>query len=199
MNSPYYNKPTSEWQEITEKLIEQFPLSKDYLVHTVIRSWDDILKTNIADNLSILNSVRPKPQIMGFFLHEIIAHRICEDLPTEWRKEYAADDKDVVFISDSNFSFEIKTSSHKNRIFGNRSYSQETQTDKKSKSGFYLAVNFEAFDNNRNIPKIRLIRFGWIDHNDWQGQIAASGQQARLSTDVETKKLLTIYNEKFLL
>jgi len=199
MNSPYLDQPISKWYEITEKLIEQFPLKKDYLVHTVIRSWNDILKTNIADNLSIVNDVRPKPQIMGFFLHEVIAYRICEDLPTEWRKEQTADDKDVVCIFNSDFSFEIKTSSNKNKIFGNRSYTQETQSDKKSKSGYYLAINFEAFDNNKNIPKIRLIRFGWIDHSDWQGQIASSGQQARLSTDVETKKLLTIYNEEFLL
>jgi hypothetical protein len=199
MNSPYLNQPISKWQEITNKLISAFPLSTDYLVHTVIRSWNDILETTIANTWSIANNARPKPQMMGFFLHEIVAHRIGEDSPSKWRKEKNADDKDVVCIFDSQYSFEIKTSSSKNRIFGNRSYAQETQSDKKSKSGYYLAINFEPFDKNNNIPKIRLIRFGWIDHNDWMGQTAASGQQARLSTDVETKKLLTIYNEQFLL
>ena len=194
MNSPFLNQPVSKWEEITEKLIDNFPFSKDYLVHTVIRSWNDILKTNI-DNLSLLHDIRPKPQIMGFFLHELVSHRIEEDNPKEWRKEKNANDKDVVCIFDPSYSFEIKTSSNKNRIFGNRSYSQKTQSDKKSKSGYYLAINFEAFNDKNNTPKIRLIRFGWIDHEDWQGQTAASGQQSRLSTDVETKKLLTVYNK----
>ena len=195
MNSPFLNQPTSKWMEITRKLIEDFPIQKDYLVHTVINSWNDILKTKIAGTLSIVHDIRPKPQIMGFFLHEIVAHKIEKENFGKWRKEITADDKDVVCIFDSKYSFEIKTSSNKNRIFGNRSYSQETQTDKKSKSGYYLAINFEAFDNANNIPNIRLIRFGWIDHIDWQGQTASSGQQARLSTDVETKKLLTIYSK----
>ena len=198
MNSPFKNLPVSKWEEITTRLIDDFPLSRDYLVHTVIRSWNDILKTKIG-NLSLLQDIRPKPQIMGFFLHELVSHRIGEDNTKEWRKEKTADDKDVVCIFNQSYSFEIKTSSNKNRIFGNRSYSQETQSNKKSKSGFYLAINFEAFNDKNNIPRVRLIRFGWIDHEDWQGQIAASGQQARLSTDVETKKLLTVYNEQFLL
>jgi len=193
MKSPYDGIPTDKWEQKTKELIEKYPLTPDYLVHVVLRSWDSILQTKIADRLSIATDVRPKPQIMGFFLHEVIAYTIQMDLPSEWRKEKTADDKDVVCIADPNLSLEIKTSSHKNRIFGNRSYAQETITDKKSKSSYYLAVNFEPFDDEGNIPKITLVRFGWIDHTDWVGQSAASGQQARLSTDVETKKLISIY------
>lgn len=67
-------------------------------------------------------------------------------------------------------------------------------TDKKGKSGYYLAVNFEKFSNTTN-PQIKLIRFGWIDSGDWIGQKAATGQQSRLSSDVENYKLLQLYRK----
>ncbi|MEI9477585.1 MAG: ScaI family restriction endonuclease [Deltaproteobacteria bacterium] len=193
----YYDKvPVEKWNEITQKLIDEHPLTPGYLEHVVLESWKAILKTKIAGRISIAKDVKPKPQIMGFFLHEVIAFNIGNDLPNDWRKEKSADDKDVVNKANPHFSFEIKTSSNKNKIFGNRSYAQETQSDKKKKSGYYLAVNFERFRDTGFLPRIRLIRFGWIDHEDWLGQAAASGQQARLSIDVETRKLLTIYKIK---
>ncbi len=54
------------------------------------------------------------------------------------------------------------------------------------KSGYYLAVNFEKFSRTSQVnPGINLVRFGWLDLEDWQGQRAATGQQARLSRDKE--------------
>jgi len=196
MESPYENINSSEWQKITEKLLNNFPLSKDYLVSLVLKSWDAILRTKIADKWSIAHDVQPKPQIMGFFLHEIIGQYIQADYPKSWRKEKTAADKDVVCITNPDFSLEIKTSSDKNKIFGNRSYAQEVkQGGKKSKSGYYLAINFEKFEETEKLPQIRLIRFGWLDHTDWIGQSAASGQQARLPKEVENGKLVVIYKK----
>ena len=196
MKSPYENIDSSEWQKITETLLNDFPLSKDYLVSLVLKSWDAILRTKIADKWSIAQDVQPKPQIMGFFLHEIIGQYIQADYPKSWRKEKTAADKDVVCITNPDFSLEIKTSSDKNKIFGNRSYAQEVkQGGKKSKSGYYLAINFEKFEETEELPQIRLIRFGWLDHKDWIGQSAASGQQARLPKEVENGKLVVIYKK----
>ena len=196
MKSPYENIDSSEWQKITETLLNDFPLSKDYLVSLVLKSWDAILRTKIADKWSIAQDVQPKPQIIGFFLHEIIGQYIQADYPKSWRKEKTAADKDVVCITNPDFSLEIKTSSDKNKIFGNRSYAQEVkQGGKKSKSGYYLAINFEKFEETEELPQIRLIRFGWLDHTDWIGQSAASGQQARLPKEVENGKLVVIYKK----
>ena len=196
MKSPYENIDSSEWQKITETLLNDFPLSKDYLVSLVLKSWDAILRTKIADKWSIAQDVQPKPQIMGFFLHEIIGQYIQADYPKSWRKEKTAADKDVVCITNPDFSLEIKTSYDKNKIFGNRSYAQEVkQGGKKSKSGYYLAINFEKFEETEELPQIRLIRFGWLDHTDWIGQSAASGQQARLPKEVENGKLVVIYKK----
>ena len=194
MKSPYENVDSSKWLEITQQLLNDFPLSKDYLVSLVLKSWNTILETKIADKWSIAYDIRPKPQIMGFFLHEIIGQYIQVDYSDSWRKEKTAADKDIVCITNPHFSLEIKNSSDKDKIFGNRSYAQELKNGgKKSKSGYYLAINFEKFEDTDSLPKIRLIRFGWLDHTDWIGQSAASGQQARLPKEVEKGKLIIIY------
>lgn len=188
---PYKNKPVNEWENITQSLIKEHPLNVEDLVKATLSSWQDILNSKIGD-YKIGKEIFPTPQIMGIFLHELIALKLENDFSDICRREQKSGDKDIVCINDDVYSIEIKTSSNPNKIFGNRSYSQETNKSKKSKSGYYLAINFEKFKDTTN-PKIIKIRFGWIDHEDWLGQTASSGQQARLSADVEKYKLLTIY------
>ncbi len=56
-----------------------------------------------------------------------------------------------------------------------------------------MTVNFEKINVANNAPSIQMIRFGWIDHTDWIGQEAATGQQSRLSPDTYSLKLKTLY------
>lgn len=86
------------------------------------------------------------------------------------------------------FSFEIKTSSQKS-IYGNRSYAKSDTG--KSKSGYYLTINFEKL--NKTNPRILLIQMGWLDHSDWVGQKAETGQQASLTKEAKENKLLVLY------
>jgi hypothetical protein len=144
-------------------------------------------------NFKIGVEIFPKPQIMGFLLHELIPLELQARYPKIWRKERTAADKDIVHIPDDKYSIELKTSSSPKHIFGNRSYAQGSTRGKKAKSGYYLAINFEKFGKKKEKPDIRLIRFGWLDSDDWIGQKAATGQQSRLPTDVEDLKLLKIY------
>ena len=127
---------------------------------------------------------------MGFFLHELICLEMSKSDPETWGCEKKSNDKDIVNLKNSQYSIEVKTSSHKSRIFGNRSYAQVTNKPKKSKSGYYLAINFEKFGSDKTKPKILKVRFGWLDHEDWLGQKSESGQQANLSTSVEKYKLI---------
>jgi hypothetical protein len=113
--------------------------------------------------------------------------------PEQWRRDEAGIDKDLVFLEDPSYSVEIKTSSSAGNIYGNRSYAQESEAGRKDKSGYYLAVNFQKCDQGNPTPAITGIRFGWLDHSDWMGQKAATGQQARLASAVEATKLLKIY------
>ena len=133
---------------------------------------------------------------MGFLLHELIPLELSARHPELWRGDENSGEKDLVYIPKREFSLEIKTSSHKRQVFGNRSFAQVSTDSKKSKAGYYLAVNFEAFSKNRARPRIRRIRFGWLDHDDWVGQKAATGQQARIRPESESKKLLVLYESK---
>ena len=125
-------------------------------------------------------------------MHELIPLELEYRYPNVWRRDDQSDEKDVVYIPDRTYSIEIKTSSSARNIYGNRSYAQTTSDSKKSKSGYYLAINFEKFTRTKSDTKIKLVRFGWLDHADWQGQVSATGQQARLSRNVETYKLLEL-------
>jgi hypothetical protein len=195
MDSPYFGLPASEWLDITRQLVERHPLATEEIVETVLVSWQSIFDSRLGTKgFRIGYDIFPKPQTMGFLLHELIPLELAAKYPKYWRGDTSASDKDLVYILDDAFSIEVKTSSDSRHIYGNRSYAQESGHSKKGKSGYYLTVNFEKFSGTGN-PGIRLIRFGWLDSTDWIGQKAATGQQARLSSDVENYKLLPLYRK----
>lgn len=192
--SPYKGLPPERWMQKTRVLIRVHPLDTDETVEVVLKVWDDILTSTIGSKpFKIGSDLFPKPQIMAFFLHELIPLEFAAHHPRIWRGDKSADERDLVYIPDPSFSVEIKTSSHPTQIFGNRSYAQKPSATKKSKSGYYLAINFEKFSPANPNPQITRIRFGWLDHKDWSGQKAPTGQQARLLPDVERYKLLQLY------
>ncbi len=196
MISPYNGTTHEQWESITKKLIEKHPLKPQEIVDIVLMSWETILDTGLGKKgFKIGVDIFPKPQIMGFFLHELIPLELAARYPEAWRGEKQASDKDIVYIPDDSFSIEVKTSSNPNRIFGNRSYAQGTTNGKKAKTGYYVAVNFEKFSATTKRPQVCLIRFGWLDANDWIGQKAATGQQSRLPTEIESFKLLKLYSK----
>ncbi|MCY4490475.1 MAG: ScaI family restriction endonuclease [Thaumarchaeota archaeon] len=189
--SPYAGLNKSEWEDKTKELIDAHPLKENFIKKTVLDSWECILKTSIG-KYKIGIDIFPKPQIMGFFLHELICLEISHFDPETWACEKKISDKDIVNLKNSHHSIEIKTSSNKTKIFGNKSYAQNTNKSKKIKTGYYVAVNFEKYTPTKIAPKILNVRFGWLDRDDWKGQKAQSGQQARLDVDVEKYKLLNI-------
>lgn len=197
MRSPYEGVHSDQWAEKTEELIAEYPLEMDKLVEVVLASWEGVFASKIGrSGFEIGKHIFPKPQIIAFFLHELIPLELASRYPGVWRGEEAAADKDIVYVPDVAFSMELKTSSHANQIFGNRSYAQQGIAGKKSKSGFYLAVNFEKSLKGAKAARLRRIRFGWLDHSDWQGQTAATGQKARLSSEVERGKLRLLFEDR---
>lgn len=197
MTSPYAGLLPEKWGEKTDEMIATFPLAMDELVQVVKLSWEGVFASKIGTKrFQIGKHIFPKPQIVAFFLHELIPLELASRYPGVWRGEEVAVDKDIVYIPDKGYSIEIKTSSHANQIFGNRSYAQESGKGKKSKSGYYLAVNFDKSVKGAPTPRLRKIRFGWLDHSDWQGQTAATGQQARLLPEVERGKLRLLFEDR---
>jgi hypothetical protein len=192
--SPYRGLPATKWVRKTEQLLASYPLGAEELVGVVLSSWDAIFKSKIGPHgFRIGTHLFPKPQIMGFLLHELIPLELQARYPELWRGDRSSGEKDLVYIPNPDLSLEIKTSSHKRQIFGNRSFAQPSTDPKKNKAGYYLAVKFEAFAKKHARPCIRRIRFGWLDHDDWVGQKAATGQQARIRPESESKKLLVLY------
>jgi hypothetical protein len=175
-------------------LVKAHPLEGAELVEVVTKVWADILGSAIGSKpFKIGVDIHPKPQIIAFFLHELIPAELAFRHPDLWRGEQSAGNKDLVYIPNPEFSVEIKTFSHPTSIFGNRSYAQPSAKTKKSKDGYYLAINFQKFNKLGTVPLITCIRFGWLDHTDWTGQKAPTGQQARLPLEVEKGKLIQLY------
>jgi hypothetical protein len=174
-------------------LLGAHPLHCDEIVEVTLDCWSSIFRTKIGGRAQIGVHIFPRPQIMGFFLHELIPLEFSSRYPELWRREQSSDEKDLVFVPDNMLSVEIKTSSHKTQIFGNRSYAQQPNARKKQRYGYFLTVNFEKFEKNRQNPQILRIRFGWLDDEDWIGQHAQTGQQARLPGEIYGRKLLEIY------
>ena len=164
----------------------------------VLESWDGILKTKIAGELQIGVDIFPSPQILGNYLHELIPVFLEKKYPGKWTRDLEKKDKDLVCVTDAKFSSEIKTSSNPNNIYGNASYGQEDSSNasSKTKDGYYIAVNFEKFNpkDKKFVPRIKKIRFGWLDHSDWHSQSASSGQAATISPAVRDNKLMLIYD-----
>lgn len=192
--SPYQGKSVSQWSKITDRLIAKHPISTDEIVETVLKSWDDIFNSKIG-SFFIGKEIEPVPQIMSFLLHELVAHYLSLKHPGIYKVGTEKTEKDIHCITDSSLSIEIKGSSHPNQIFANRSYAQpQSGNGQKDKNGYYIAINFEKFEDVKpNLPKILMIRFGYLEHTDWIAQNAATGQQARLGADVYRFKLKQIY------
>jgi hypothetical protein len=194
--SPYEGARTETWSSITDQVIRAHPLSPQLLVKTVLTAWNEIFESRVG-SLQIGKDIFPQPQIMGFFLHELIPVVIARVAP-EWRRgDVGAGEKDLHFTQDAAYSVEIKTSSNPKQIFGNRSYAQVPTARSRDKAGYYLAVNFSPFKTSfQTLPPIVRIRFGWLDHTDWIGQTSATGQQARLTRDADRFKLKDILDQR---
>lgn len=198
-HSPYHARPVDTWLDVTRRLLEEHPLEAAEVVEVVLRSWDDVFATRIGRRkFSIGNEIKPSQHIMGFLLHELIPLELSRRYPRVWRPQASKNEKDIVHIEQPVYSMELKTSSNPRQVFGNRSYGQPTkpaEVARKGKFGYYLTINCEPFRRRkgREWPRIVLVRFGWLDHDDWIPQSSQTGQQARLRPEAYDHKLRIIY------
>lgn len=126
------------------------------------------------------------PQATGALLHDVLPEYICRNV--QGFRKGTGSEKDIVCEYDPLYSLEIKTSSQKS-IYGNRSYAKSDRG--KSKSGYYLTINFEKI--NANNPRILLIKMSWLDRSDWVAQKSETGQQAALTKEARENKLEVLY------
>ncbi len=195
--NPYENLKIEDWKKKTIELVENHPLKKEEIVEAVLTSWDKIFNTYIGNELKIGKDIKPSPQILGNYLHELIPIYFEKKYNGKWHKDKTKNDKDLVCDFNDFYSIEIKTSSSKKDIFGNRSYGIQSEAENtKKKQGYYLAINFEKCTEDKEKPDITLIRFGWLEHSDWISQSAQTGQQSRLSKESDSLKFIVLYEKK---
>ena len=191
MTSPYEGLAAKDWLAKTQDLISCHPLNVETIKEVALKSWQILWSTTIGEGeLSInLFELDVPATVMGYFLEKLFAKEIERQQPLCWRGGRNKNDKDIVYSPNNFYSIEIKSSGQLGtKVFGNRSYGQNvenTDLDKKEKSGYYITVNFYG-------KELHLLQFGWIDHSDWNAQKAESGQAAGLSELVYTYKLIRI-------
>jgi hypothetical protein len=190
--SPFINARPEIWTEITQSVIAKHPVLQVGLYEIVLEAWSEIFTSTIGSaGLRFGYDFFPSPQVIGDLLHLLVPLLLERKTPGDWRKDRMKSEKDVVYIPNDFYSFEIKSSSSKNGVFGNKSYTAESVNSTKSRSGFYLVVNFDK-PTEYCIGGVRNVRFGWLDATDWIGQTSATGQQARLSASALGNKLINV-------
>lgn len=193
-NSPYHGFPESKWKKITEKLVEDFPLDSKTLCSIVNSAWEDIYTSSFGDtNLKIGEDIFLPAQAIGVILEKLIAIHLSK-VDADWRGGAIKVEKDIVNISKNELSFEIKTSSSKSGLYGNRSTGHRSDNRTKIRAGYYLVVNYKLPKEDNLERYIYQIRFGWIDDEDWVGQSKPTGQQASIGAKLARLKLVTLFS-----
>ena len=192
MPSPYDGVTPDRWLQVTEALVREHPISLDQIREASLEAWALVWKTTVGESQQSfpLVDADPPAQIIGYFFEKLLALVLAKRFPGQWRGQREKDEKDLVYEPDPTKSVEVKCSGQLGlRIFGNRSAGQRGPrsrgADKPEKSGYFITVNFSA-------SELMLLRFGWIDQDDWDAQEAATGQAAGLSNQVYAGKLLAI-------
>lgn len=196
MASPYDGCTTEEQMlAMTQELIERHPLTLEEIRDIAIKCWNALWQTRVGEGETAipLTEIDVPSIVVGYFFERLFARELHSRYPDEWRGNRSKDEKDLVYIPNSFFSTEIKTSGQlKFEIFGNASSSKKAENEalvlKAEKSGYYITVNFYG-------QTLNLIRFGWIDVDDWKPQTASTGQAATLKSYVYTSKLSEIPGE----
>ena len=196
-DSPYHKARTENWARITDELLADFPISMSEIVRLALGAWEDIFHSRIGSHAyQIGKHIWPEPQIMGFLLHELIPLNVVAAYPGQWRRGHASNECDCEHTINDRHAFEIKTSSSKSGIFGNRSSTHISPKASKRRAGYMLAVNFTKFVPTGVRPEMSLIRFGWLDATDWIGEGSDTGQQSRLTKESRAFKLKILYELK---
>lgn len=192
LSSPYIGHHESDWLSITNELIQKFPIPTEKLVSIVELAWDDIYSSSFGNSqLQIGRDVFLPAQATGVILERLISRRLSE-IYSDWRGGENKGEKDIVCMTNDFFSFEIKTSSSKYGLYGNRSTGHISSIRTKHRTGYYLVVNYKLPTDEDRSRLIWGIRFGWIDDEDWVGQDKPTGQQASIGSKIASLKLIYI-------
>lgn len=178
------------WSAARDRLIEEHPLTLEDIREVVLKVCRN-LDTDVTHGVNIFDTTMSS-SVAGQIIEQAIAKSLKSQSDV-WRPGEDPE-KDVIHTEKEAYSFEVKVSGQiGDQIYGNRSYAISDDGGRKSKSGYYLTVNLHLSEKNL-APSHNpfLIRFGWVDHDDWQAQSSNTGQAAKLPDEVYKKKLRVV-------
>ena len=73
--------------------------NKEEIRDDVLKSWNELFKSKIG-SFSIGKDIFPSPQILSFFLHELVAHNLSLKYPKRYKVGELKNEKDVHDITD---------------------------------------------------------------------------------------------------
>lgn len=190
MVSPYAGKPVAQWADVTRTLVQAHPLTPAIIHDAAQVAWTRLWSTTVGDAALgfPFAEADPPATVVGYFFEKLFAKELAARFPSVWRGGRGSE-KDLHCLNNDALSVEMKASGQLGyKVYGNRSYGQKVENSdaaKKDKSGYYITINFYG-------QTLTLLRFGWIDADDWQAQKSDTGQMAGLGEDVYKYKLLTI-------
>lgn len=174
------------------------PLGEEELLSVVFGAWDELVGAITPTGVNLVSELGIAPRAIGDLLEKLIARGLAELQLGEWHGGEGWHQKDVVCVANDRYSFEIKTSTRPSGLDGNKCYAPaagaraRTPTSRKSMCGYYLVVNYEDPRKTAD-PRVRLIRFGWLDREDWVAQGSALGQRSRVPRCDAERQLVTLY------
>lgn len=177
-------------QQVLDKL-KDFPIATSEFVPVVLEASRLMLEDTYLGKpmKDIISKAANKGAFIGQLFPIAFNEVLARSFAHLFRPEQEQFDKDVVCVSNDRFSFEIKVSTDKEKIVGNLSYASDGGY--KDKHSFYLAVNFD-----KNTFEVILIRFGWLDIEDWSISSSYNGQGSTVKTLPMRSKMITVYERK---
>ena len=163
-------------------ILMNFPLEPSEIRELVEESLLDVLESPYG-SMELWNGtdIFLTGQAIGNLFQVFFTKRLVRLYPYTWREGCQRDEMDVVCIPKPEYSFEIKTSSSKSGIYGNRSYTKHGHMMHKVRGGWLLAVNYKRPTPASPTWKIHKIRFGHVDCSEWRGQRTDTGQASSVS------------------
>ena len=163
-------------------ILMNFPLEPSEIRELVEESLLDVFESPYG-SMELWNGtdIFLTGQAIGNLFQVFFTKRLVRLYPYTWREGCQRDEMDVVCIPKPEYSFEIKTSSSKSGIYGNRSYTKHGDMMHKVRGGWLLAVNYKRPTPASPHWKIHKIRFGYVDCSEWRGQRTDTGQASSVS------------------
>jgi hypothetical protein len=199
LNTKHYYKNSANIKDTINEDIEYFPISVESLqdiIQSAIDAYNADVELLIQHNIEYVlgnNLGRPIEFLISKYMH-------LNDANLQFRQGCESNEADLTCIDNDNYSIELKTSKTLIKdpikcrpiITGNVSYAKDKQdeTSKKSKSHYYILINYEYIDYKITNYKAW---FGFIEQSDWLIPNKGAASKLDINNIKVQQKIIKLY------